>query len=95
LWFLRKWLLCVSSSPSVVYHLNDGFRPKAADPVFLIRQYVAGFMEDESWDAFRQQLQDDLSRESTAAYYQDYGFKLRTSFEDLCDEILKEIKAGG
>jgi hypothetical protein len=52
-------------------------------------------MEDESWDAFRQQLQDDLSRESTAAYYQDYGFKLRTSFEDLCDEILKEIKAGG
>jgi hypothetical protein len=51
-------------------------------------------MEDESWDAFRQQLQDDLSRESTAAYYKDYGFKLRTSFEELCDEIPKEIQVG-
>jgi len=58
-------------------------------------QYTAGFMEDESWDAFRQQLQDELSRESTAAYYQDYGFKLRTSFEELCNEILKDIEAGG
>ena len=56
-------------------------------------QYSAGFMEDESWDAFRGQLQDELSRESTAAYYQDYGFKLRTSFEELCEQILKETVA--
>ena len=53
-------------------------------------QYSAGFLEDESWDAFRKQLQDELSRQSTAAYYRDYGFKLRASFEELCDGILSD-----
>jgi hypothetical protein len=38
-------------------------------------------------------LRDELSRESTAAYYQDYGLSLRISFEVLCDEILQEIEA--
>jgi hypothetical protein len=56
-------------------------------------QYSAGFMEEESWEAFRRQLRDELSRESTAAYYQDYGLSLRISFEVLCDEILQEIEA--
>jgi len=54
-------------------------------------QYSAGFMEDESWEAFRRQLRDELSKETTAAYYQDYGLSLRISFEDLCDQILGEI----
>jgi len=55
-------------------------------------QYSAGFMEEESWEAFHRQLRDELSRESTAAYYQDYGLSLRISFEALCDEILQEIE---
>ena len=54
-------------------------------------QYSAGFMEDESWDAFRRQLREELSGESTKAYYQNYGIELRTSFENLCNEILKEV----
>ena len=54
-------------------------------------QYSAGFMEVESWDAFRQQLRDELSKESTSAYYQDYGLSMRTSFEELCDEMLNEM----
>ena len=28
-------------------------------------QYSAGFMEDESWEAFRRQLRDELSKETT------------------------------
>jgi len=56
-------------------------------------QYSAGFMEEESWEAFHRQLRDELSRESTAAYYQDYGLSLRISFEALCGEILQEIEA--
>ena len=54
-------------------------------------QYSAGFMEDESWEAFRRQLRDELFRESTAIYYQNYGLSLRTSFENLCDQILKDL----
>jgi len=54
-------------------------------------QYSAGFMEDESWEAFRRQLREELSGQSTKAYYQNYGIKLRNSFEELCDEILEEL----
>ena len=57
-------------------------------------QYSNGFMADESWDAFRKQLRDELSKESTAAYYQDYGLSLRVTFEELCEEILGEVEAG-
>ena len=39
-------------------------------------QYSAGFMEEESWEAFHRQLRDELSRESTAAYYQDHQTRL-------------------
>jgi hypothetical protein len=56
-------------------------------------QYSNGFMSDEAWDAFRRQLRDELVKESTAAYYQDYGFSLRVSFEEFCNEILREIEA--
>jgi len=57
-------------------------------------QYSKGFMAEESWDAFRRQLRDELSKESTVAYYHDYRFSLRASFEELCDELLEDTKAG-
>lgn len=53
-------------------------------------QYSNGFMADEAWDAFRQQLRDELSKDSTAAYYQNFSWKLRASFEELCEQILNE-----
>jgi len=56
-------------------------------------QYNSGFMADESWDAFRRQLRDNLSNEATAAYYRNYGSSFRSSFEELCDQILQEIAA--
>ena len=54
-------------------------------------QYSAGFMAEESWDAFRRELRDKLSNDATAAYYLDYGSNFRSSFEELCDQILQEI----
>ncbi len=54
-------------------------------------QYRSGFMAEESWDAFRRQLRDELSNDATAAYYRDYGSNFRESFEELCDQILQEI----
>jgi len=55
-------------------------------------QYSAGFMEEESWNAFKQQLRKQLVKESIAAYYENYGLSLRASFEALCDQILQEVK---
>jgi hypothetical protein len=57
-------------------------------------QYSNGFMADESWKAFRRQLRGELSKDSTAAYYQNYGLNPRASFEELCDEILRELETG-
>ena len=57
-------------------------------------QYSSGFMAEESWDAFRRQLHDELSNDATAAYYRDYGANFRTSFEELCEQILEEIESG-
>jgi hypothetical protein len=54
-------------------------------------QYSSGFMAEESWDAFRWELRDKLSNDTTAAYYRDYGSNFRSSFEGLCDQILQEI----
>lgn len=56
-------------------------------------QYASGFMEEESWDAFRRQLRKELAKESVAAYYKNFRFSSRASFEELCDEILKDIEA--
>jgi hypothetical protein len=56
-------------------------------------QYRSGFMADESWDAFRGQLREQLSDDASAAYYRVYGSNFRASFEDLCDEILTEIES--
>jgi hypothetical protein len=55
-------------------------------------QYSSGFMAEESWDAFRRQLHDELSDDATAAYYRDYGTNSRVSFEELCERILKDIE---
>ena len=57
-------------------------------------QYSSGFMAEESWDAFRRQLRDQLSDDATAAYYRDFGANFRTSFEELCEQILQEIESG-
>ena len=54
-------------------------------------QYRSGFMAEESWDAFRRELRQQLSNDASAAYYRDYGSNSRASFEGLCDEILLEI----
>jgi len=54
-------------------------------------QYSSGFMAEESWDAFHRELRDKLSNDATAAYYRDYGSNFRSSFEELCDQILQEI----
>lgn len=57
-------------------------------------QYTSGFMEEESWDAFRRQLRKELAKESVAAYYKNFKFSMRASFEALCEEILNENEAG-
>jgi hypothetical protein len=56
-------------------------------------QYSNGFMAEEAWGAFRRQLRDELSKDSTVAYYQNFSWKLRPSFEELCEEVLEEILA--
>lgn len=54
-------------------------------------QYSNGFMAEEAWGAFRRQLRDELSKDSTVAYYQNFSWKLRPSFEELCEQVLEEI----
>jgi len=56
-------------------------------------QYSNGFMAEESWDAFRRQLRDELSKEATEEYYRNYRSSLRVSFEVLCEEVLAEISS--
>jgi hypothetical protein len=56
-------------------------------------QYRSGFMAEESWDAFLRQLRAELADDATAAYYRDYGTNSRESFEELCEQILKEIES--
>jgi ribosomal protein L20A (L18A) len=57
-------------------------------------QYRSGFMAEESWQSFMQQLRDELSSDATAAFYRDYGSNSRASFEELCEQILQEIESG-
>lgn len=54
-------------------------------------QYSAGFMEEESWNAFRKELHKHLAKESIIAYYENFSFSPRVSFEELCDQILEEL----
>jgi hypothetical protein len=54
-------------------------------------QYRSGFMAEESWDAFHRQLRAELADDATAAFYRDYGINSRASFEELCEQILREI----
>jgi len=56
-------------------------------------QYTSGFMEEESWDAFKRELRKEMAKESVVSYYNHYALSLRASFEALCEEILKEIEA--
>ena len=56
-------------------------------------QYSNGFMEQESWDAFKRELRKQLEKASVVAYYKDYALSLRVSFEELCEEILREVGA--
>lgn len=56
-------------------------------------QYSTGFMEEESWDAFRLQLRKELEKESIAVYYKNFSWTPRVSFQELCDEILEDIEA--
>jgi hypothetical protein len=54
-------------------------------------QFNHGFMTEESWHAFRQDLRDELAKDTTVAFYRDYGSNARLSFEELCDQILQDI----
>lgn len=54
-------------------------------------QYVSGFMDEEAWIAFEQQLRKEMAKQSTAAYYKNVAFVPRASFGELCDEILEDI----
>lgn len=58
-------------------------------------QHASGFMEEESWDAFKRQLRKELGKESVAAYYNNFKFSMRASFEELCEEILQELRTEG
>ncbi len=53
-------------------------------------QYSNGFMEQESWDAFKQELRKQLVKKSVVAYYKHFALSPRGSFKELCDQILEE-----
>jgi len=56
-------------------------------------QYEHGFLTEEAWQAFRVRLRGLLSTAVYAAFYNDERSDYRTSFQDLCDELLTELKA--
>ena len=54
-------------------------------------QYESGFMAEDSWQAFRARLRANLSDEATADFYRRDRKLFRTSFQNLCDQLLAEI----
>ena len=56
-------------------------------------QYERGFMTDDAWDPFRERLKGLLSASGIAAFYRAMRPGLRSSFRNVCDEILVEIGA--
>ena len=57
-------------------------------------QYEKGFMTDDSWQSFRERLKGLLSQSGNAAFYRGMRVGLRSTFRDVCDEILVDIGAG-
>lgn len=56
-------------------------------------QYESGFMTEAAWLPFRERLKGLLSRHENAAYYRDMQLDVRSSFRDVCEEILIELGA--
>ena len=57
-------------------------------------QFEKGFMTDDAWQSFRERLKNLLSRSGNAAFYRGMRLGLRSTFRDVCDEVLVEIGAG-
>ncbi len=56
-------------------------------------QYEKGFMDDDAWQSFRERLKGALSARGSDAFYRDMRLGLRSTFRDVCDEIMVEIGA--
>ena len=56
-------------------------------------QYENGFMTDDAWEPFRERLKGLLSGGGNAAFYRGMRFGFRSSFRDVCDEVLVEVGA--
>ena len=56
-------------------------------------QYQSGFISDESWQAFRVRLRQNLEWPITHAVFTEDKGIYRASFRDLCDELIAEIEA--
>ncbi len=54
-------------------------------------QYVSGFVTEEAWLALRDRLKSTLSKDIYAAMYGAETYRSRTSFQDLCSELLAEL----
>ena len=54
-------------------------------------QYEKGFMTDDAWQPFRERLKGLLSRSENAAFYRLGRLGLRSTFRDVCDQVLVEI----
>jgi hypothetical protein len=55
-------------------------------------QYQHGFMEEESWAAFRYRLKKFLRDESARSVYTDEPQRWRTPFQLLCGELITELE---
>ena len=56
-------------------------------------QYEKGFMTDDAWQPFRERLKNHLSRSGNAAFYRGMRLGFRSSFREVCDEVLVENDA--
>lgn len=56
-------------------------------------QYQQGFMEEEAWQAFRIRLKKSFRDKYVQTIYLSEPQTWRKSFQELCDEVLAEIKA--
>ena len=57
-------------------------------------QNEKGFMTDDAWLPFRERLRGLLSDSVNAIFYREVRLGLRSTFRDVCDEILVEVDAG-
>jgi hypothetical protein len=92
---LRTWAQEQPLEELGVRAISDVINMKTADNLYF--QYQSGFLTDEAWLAFRNELKSRFTQSPPESFlrviYEKNPDQLRTSFRSLLDELAAEVDA--